>query len=509
MKKQFSTKNTLKKSLAILCMLLIGFTAAGCRKDEEKTPAPDNSADNNSSSFSGEPETEKPKPEGQTPEGLEESLPAVMVVTPYENSPVSEINAKWSKEIRLSKKEEPINFDNGDFAQVRLDYSSNESGVGSEESIANKAVEILRYNGKGTLLWEKTFEDIFFGGIYVTQPLSDNSLLLLTDIDYTRDSDYTGHSNGLLTKISKEGDIVWSRTLTHNYEYFDWIFEMPNGEFYTAGNFNCDRTSEKVSVSAKMRWWHPDTDAETRVVLARWDKEGNLLDYILPEYGLISTDAEYVGTRNHCVAKYKEGVGFLVDFGTCLVCYDENFKEKWVYKFEKMAITDEQWNAGYYQVQPGLEFADNLVRNWFHPSVDKAPARIREVSFSGKLITDRPATSNEREFYSPFLPDGRQIVKDNEENIKTRVSFILNGKITEFDSFETEMGIQKIVPTIDGGFFIEYFVYSEGESDERYSVITKYNAEGRTEIQRVFNETFTVNALRGGVIAIQNDRTAN
>jgi len=496
MKKKSSVKSVLKKSLAILCVLLIGFAAAGCRKDTEEKPKPESAMSDDSSTLSNEPEKEKPTP-GET----EEPLPETMVVTPFENSPVSEINARWSKEFQLSERGELINFDNGDFVQVVAEYLPDES----EDAPENKALQILRYKKKGELLWDKKFEDLIVWRIYVAHPLSDDSLLLLTDIDCNpvEKNDYVFESNGLLTKISPEGEIVWSRTLTHSYECFDLVFEMPNGELYTAGNFDCNDSLKTLSDRAEARWWRGDVNAATRIVLARWDREGKLLEYILPKHGLLNTDAEYMGTYNVCKAKYVEDVGFLVNFGTGMVCYDEKFKEKWVCKFEKVAATDKQLEEGYYQADSEFDLTENSARNWFYPPSIGGPDRLCEVSFSGKLITDRPYTDNEKEFLSPFLPDGRQIMSDSAGKMKTRVSFVKNGKTTEFDSFETGMGVLDVVPTLDGGFFVKYFFYGDEKFPDRYDIITKYSAEGQTEFQRVFSERDYAIALRCGAIAVQ------
>ncbi len=491
----------MKKILpVILCLLLLVSTLSSCKKQNRPSPAPSSSTDSSLPSSS----VEAASGSNITPDGGEadEPLPAEMVITPVKGSPVSEINAKWAKQVELPEHGEVISFDNGDFMLI--------SSPESEDHYDLIPIKFYRYDKQGKLLWQKTFDGIT-GWARVTLPLSDNCLLVLTTTDFKTKGDSI-YVNGLLSKISPEGKIVWSKKLTHNYEYFSEVFEAPNGDLYTAGSYTCDYDAFEDDSAAEEQWFFPSLDHPSRPTLSRRDKNGNLLGYILPPYG-VHDYGEDLGMYSVCDAQYRADIGLFVNFGNVVVRYDENLKEKWKYSLKKMAESEKQCETlGYFA--PGhtsIKLYEDKIRVFCEAySEGEQPYRVTELSFAGKLMSEKTISSEKEELVG-FLPDGRQVFSENASGrIKTRLYFVGDGKKTEFDSFESDMTTWHLTPTVDGGFFILYLVSGVSDGGTMYYYVsTKYSAEGRTETQRVYGEGFSAYPLSCGRTAVINYRSAN
>ena len=509
----------MKKILSILCILSLLLALSACQKDKKNSSLPESSTPSDVSAPSGvsAPQTDGEKPneedefyEADQEEDYNAPLPSEMVITSLKNYPVAEINVKWSKTATMNEPGEIQDFPNGDYALCTRHYY--EAG---EDFSKIYPLEIYRYDKDRNLKWKKTYKDLS-DRIYSTAALSDGSLLILTQTDYTPQT-YTdpetgeiveidfGTAHGQFTKISPNGDIVWSRKLTHKYEYFNNVFETPDGGLLTAGAYTTYDGDTGDKEEAAEPWDISDTDISQVPTLTRYDKDGNFLSYVMPKYGVYRN---YIGAKDSgCTAQYKEGVGLLVAFSDCLVCYDDSLKEKWRYKYKDICMNlggdaGTEPPESFYPF-PEIALTDSGISIRAERISDKV-LRSTHISNTGKLIREWLSSADSKQ-YLGLLPDGRSVYFENAAtgNVRTRIFFEKNGKKTEFDSFETRIKPYSLTPTLDGGFFVLYNLEPEEEDYSAPCVATKYNEDGRTEVQRIFDHGFLIQPLNCGRLALQ------
>ena len=461
-----------------------------------------------------------------------EPLPNPSVITTVNGIPVSEINAKWAWELSRDATGNSIEgfveeFESGDFVLLEGtgimplfswmdDVLSEYPTEGPSEGILKKdydPLKIYRYTSEGILLWEKTYSGLS-NAIHKAFPLSDGSLLVVTYRDFLVINSVNAEFGGDLTKISPDGEILWSRKLTQNDSYLDEFFEAENGEFYAFGQYDYHSGLIEDKDSAKGAWSWVEDKAASRPTITRYDSEGNVLATCLPD--IVFSHWPDGSISSHSNAAYRQGVGLLCDLGTKLICYDENFKVKWSteeYPNVNTRAREDYPDSVYRALTDMTIQSDGITITVYNYNGNK----FRELRFSfegkklGKKAVNLNQTSDERDTYS--LPDGRKVVMDTFEKKKNRMvlSFEKNGKLTEFDAFETSLSPSydfPLTPTADGGFFIRYWdSINDAGFETNYYVLTKYNAQGRTEIQRIYLAGQRPIPLKSGLIVLLWEET--
>ena len=438
-----------------------------------------------------------------------EPLPDPSVITAIDGNPISEINAEWAREVSGGFVEE---YKNGDFVVVEGtdigplfswmdDVLLEHPGEAPTEGILKTDYEplrIYRYNAEGKLLWKKTYGKLT-NAIHKTFALSDNSLLVVTYRDFRAINIISAEFGGDMTKFSPDGEILWSRKLTENHSYMDEFFEGKNGEFYAFGEYRCNSGNIKEVGSAKMLWSWCEQETSARPTITRYDSEGNVLATCLPD--ILFSHLSDGRIESYSNAAYQRDVGLLCDLGTKLVCYDENLKVNWSEDYPDTDIRDRDiYPDNSYQTDAEMTVQNDGITI---TAQNHNYTKLRDLRFSfegkklGEEILDlnkKPVSDwNLREIYS--LPDERKVFMELPENGKNRMVlyFEEKGKLTEFDSFEAPLSPNydsPVTPTADGGFFIRYMghLYDDNDIETSYYVLTKYNAQGRTEIQCVYQE---------------------
>jgi len=502
-----------KFTCVLLCVILLGLLPA-CQKKYEKRGEASSIV---SSQISSEDWSDERSEEwAATSSGSDnapqlsiaprEPLPDPSIITAVDGIPVSEINAEWAREVSGGFVEE---YKNGDFVVVEGtdigplfswmdDVLLEHPGEAPSEGILKTDYEplrIYRYNSGGKLLWKKTYGKLT-NAIHKSFALSDGSLLVVTYRDFLAINFINAEFGGDLTKISPNGEILWSQKLTQNHSYVDEFFEGENGEFYAFGQYEYHSGLIEDKDSAKGAWSWIENELASRPTITRYDSEGNVLATCLPDilFGHWSDGGVY----SHSNAAYRRDVGLLCDLGTQLVCYDENLKVKWSANYPDTDILDrDNYPNNAYAAHAEMTVQKDGITITAQNHND---TKLRDLRFSfegkklGEEILDlnkKPVSDwNMREIYS--LPDGRKVVMNAFEKKKNRMVlyFEEKGKLTEFDSFETPLTPYydfPVTPTADGGFFICYWdSINDGGFETNYYVLTKYNAQGRTEIQRIY-----------------------
>jgi len=219
-------------------------------------------------------------------------------------------------------------------------------------------------------------------------------------------------------------------------------------------------------------------------------------------------------------------VGLLCDLGTRLVCYDENFKIKWSEDYPGLDLEEQE-------LDPDLIYSTLSEMTVQHDGVaiiakNENYTKVRDLrfSFDGKKIGEeildweKKPFSKLKERAIQFYPlsDGRKLFIDPfqppADNQNNHIVMYLEekGELTEFDDFAIPYFLPDydfpVTPTEDGGFFIAYygrFFDDNAVETTHYYVLTKYNAQGQTEFQRVYRTGQHPVPLKTGLIVLNQE----
>ena len=247
---------------------------------------------------------------------------------------------------------------------------------------------LSRFNSDKQLLWEKTYDNLN-NMLHTLFPLSDNSLLIVTNRDFRiiNDRSIDPILGADMTKISPDGEILWTKELTENHSYMADFFEGDNEEFYGFGAYSCHPEIITEPASAEEPWDWDEGEVSYRPTITRYNSEGDVIDSLLPD--VVFYEDYHENKTSYSDAVYQPNVGLIYNLGTRLVCYDKNLKIVWSAEYPNMKIRNQdQYPDNICHPVSDISIrGDEIVITAVNCNENKS--RDLRFSFDGKLLGEK------------------------------------------------------------------------------------------------------------------------
>lgn len=175
--------------------------------------------------------------------------------------------------------------------------TSNASGEKSENSKGSEDIWIVKVDGSGNILWQKTIGGSGQDFIFSIKPTTDGGYIVGAASDSNISGDKTENSRGGLDywifKLDNSGNITWQKTYGGNQPEFDvHVFQTPDGGYFAAGYSDSGISGDKTSPSYGQRdFWALKIDNSGTIV---WQKAlgGSLVDRV--QMAIPTSDGNYL-----------------------------------------------------------------------------------------------------------------------------------------------------------------------------------------------------------------------